>query len=212
MRKLRTVVIEDEKMFRQLVLSTLRHARDLQVIGTFELGKPALRFCQKERPDLLVVDLVLPDMNGLEIVRQLRGSMPDMIILIITAHPSDELPAELVVLGVNGYVDKREPIEYVLKAIETVRQGGMFFASHVRARSGGTVRPAGKLAVNPLTKREEEVARLVASGKMSKEIAARLKVSLRTVEKHRENIMQKLGVHKVASLTRWCVEAGLAEE
>jgi DNA-binding NarL/FixJ family response regulator len=212
MRKLRTVVIEDETMFRQLVLSTLRRARDLNVIGTFELGKPALRFCLKERPDLLVVDLVLPDINGMEIVRQLRRVAPEMIILIITAHPSDQLPAELVAIGVNGYVDKTEPIEYVLKAIETVRHGGMFFASHVRARSGGGVRSVGKLAAHPLTKREEEVARLVAGGKMSKEIAARLKVSLRTVEKHRENIMQKVGVHKVASLTRWCVEAGLAED
>jgi two-component system nitrate/nitrite response regulator NarL len=211
MRKLRTVIIEDEVMFRQLVQSTLRRAKDLQVVGSFDRGEPALQFCLRNQPDLVVVDLVLPDIDGMEIVRELRRATPETIILIITAHPSERLPAELVALGVNGYVDKTEPIEYVLKAIETVRNGGMFFASHVRARTG---RASGGLAALkvPLTKREEEIARLVAAGKMSKEIASRLQLSLRTVEKHRENIMQKVGVHKVASLTRWCVEAGLAEE
>lgn len=212
MRKLRTVIVEDETMFRQLVLSTLKQARDLQVIGAFELGKPALQYCLAHEVELLVVDLVLPDINGMEIVREVRRSRPEIAILIITAHPSAQLPAELVALGVNGYVDKTEPIEYVLKAIETVRNGGMFFASHVQAKTGGLLPGVGRKLAVPLTRREEEVARLVAGGKMSKEIAVRLKLSLRTVEKHRENIMQKVGVHKVASLTRWCIEAGLVGE
>jgi two-component system, NarL family, nitrate/nitrite response regulator NarL len=159
------------------------------------------------------VDLVLPDMNGMDIIRELRRTAPEMKILIITGHPSELLPAELVGLGVNGYVDKTEPLEYVLNAVETVRHGGMFFASHVQAKSGGAPLLARRAPLKvPLTKREEEIVRLVATGEMSKEIAARLKLSLRTVEKHRENIMQKVGVHKVASLTRWCIEAGLGNE
>lgn len=212
MRKLRTVIVEDETMFRQLVLSTLRQARELQVAAAFELGKPALQYCLRHEIDLLVVDLVLPDLNGMEIVRELRRSRPDVIILILTAHPSAQLPGELIALGVNGYVDKNEPIEYILKAIETVRNGGMFFASHVQAKTAKFVPGQVRSLRAPLTRREEEVARLVAGGKMSKEIAVRLNLSLRTVEKHRENIMQKVGVHKVASLTRWCIEAGLVSE
>ena len=209
---LRTVIIEDETMFRQLIFSTLGQVKNLQVIGAFELGRPGLEFCLEKKPDLAVVDLVLPDINGLEIAAQIRRAVPEMQILVITAHPSEQLPGELLALGVNGYVDKTEPIEYVLRAIETVRSGGMFFASHVQAKRG---RAAGATASPPrevsLTPREQQIARLVAAGHMSKEIARTLNLSPRTVEKHRENIMQKVGVREVASLTRWCIQTGLGE-
>jgi DNA-binding NarL/FixJ family response regulator len=213
MRKLRVVLIEDETMFRQLILLTLGKVKDLQVIGEFGLGKPGLECCLREKPDLLVVDLMLPDINGMEIAREVRRALPEMKILVITAHPSERLPADLMGLGVNGYVDKTEPIEYVLSAVETVRSGGMFFASRVRGKAGA----AGAIAVSrpqlevPLTEREQEIAKLVAAGQMSKEIAAKLNLSVRTVEKHRANIMEKIGVREVASLTRWCIQAGLVD-
>jgi DNA-binding NarL/FixJ family response regulator len=213
MRKLRAVLIEDETMFRQLILLTLGKVKDLQVVGEFGLGKPGLEFCIKEKPDILVVDLMLPDINGMEIAREVRRVVPDMKILVITAHPSERLPADLMILGVNGYVDKTEPIEYVLSAVETVRSGGMFFASRVRAKGATAATFAGprpSLEV-PLTQREQEIARLVAAGQMSKEIAAKLNLSVRTVEKHRANIMEKVGVREVASLTRWCIQAGLVD-
>lgn len=211
--KIRAVLIEDETMFRQLILLTLGKVKDLQVIGEFGMGKPGLDYCLREKPDLLVVDLMLPDLNGMEVAREVRQALPDVKILVITAHPSDRLPADLIALGVNGYVDKTEPIEYVLSAVETVRNGGMFFASRVRARGGagaalGASRPAMPI---PLTEREQEIARLVAAGQMSKEIAAKLNLSVRTVEKHRANIMEKIGVREVASLTRWCIQAGLLD-
>lgn len=213
MRKLRAVLIEDETMFRQLILLTLGKVKDLQVVGEFGLGKPGLEFCLREKPDLLVVDLMLPDINGIEIAREVRRAVPEMKILVITAHPSERLPADLMLLGVNGYVDKTEPIEYVLSAVETVRNGGMFFASRVRAKGGSAASlaaPRPPLQI-PLTEREQEIARLVAAGQMSKEIAAKLNLSVRTVEKHRANIMEKVGVREVASLTRWCIQAGLVE-
>ena len=214
MRKLRAVLIEDETMFRQLILLTLGKVKDLQVIGEFGLGRPGLEFCLQEKPDMLVVDLMLPDVNGMEIAREVRKALPDTKILVITAHPSERLPADLMVLGVNGYVDKTEPIEYVLSAVETVRNGGMFFASRVRAKGG--VAQGGLIVTRPvlqvpLTEREQEIARLVAAGQMSKEIAASLNLSVRTVEKHRANIMEKVGVREVASLTRWCMQAGLVD-
>ncbi|MEY4941785.1 MAG: hypothetical protein RIQ93_3520 [Verrucomicrobiota bacterium] len=214
MRKLRAVVIEDETMFRQLILLTLGKVADVQVIGEFALGRQGLDFCLGERPDMLVVDLMLPDLNGLDIARELRRAAPEMKILVITAHPSERLPADLMAFGVNGYVDKTEPIEYVLSAVETVRSGGMFFASRVRAKGGATTvlsdsRPPQ--LQNHLTDREQEIARLVAAGQMSKEIAAKLNLSVRTVEKHRANIMEKIGVREVASLTRWCLQTGLVE-
>ena len=162
---------------------------------------------------MLVVDLMLPDTNGLDIAREVRRAVPDMKILVITAHPSERLPSDLMALGVNGYVDKTEPIEYVLSAVETVRAGGMFFASRVRAKSGAPLPAGAKRPLDvPLTEREQEIARLVAAGQMSKEIAAKLNLSVRTVEKHRANIMEKVGVREVASLTRWCIQAGLVDD
>lgn len=200
-------------MFRQLILLTLSKVKDLQVVGEFGFGRAGLECCLREKPDLLVVDLMLPDMNGIDIAREVRRELPETKILVITAHPSERLPADLMVLGVNGYVDKTEPIEYVLSAVETVRTGGMFFASRVRAKGGSA---AGLLTSRPplpipLTEREQEIARLVAAGQMSKEIAAKLNLSVRTVEKHRANIMEKVGVREVASLTRWCIQAGLVD-
>lgn len=210
--QIRVVLIEDETMFRQLILLTLGKVKGIQVVGEFGLGKPGLEYCLKEKPDMLVVDLMLPDTNGLDIAREVRRAVPEMKILVITAHPSERLPADLMALGVNGYVDKTEPIEYVLSAVETVRAGGMFFASRVRAKGGGAPAPGAKRPLDvPLTEREQEIARLVAAGQMSKEIAAKLNLSVRTVEKHRANIMEKVGVREVASLTRWCIQAGLVD-
>lgn len=210
--QIRVVLIEDETMFRQLILLTLGKVKGIQVVGEFGLGKPGLEYCLKEKPDMLVVDLMLPDTNGLDIAREVRRAVPEMKILVITAHPSERLPADLMALGVNGYVDKTEPIEYVLSAVETVRAGGMFFASRVRAKGGGSASPGAKRPLDvPLTEREQEIARLVAAGQMSKEIAAKLNLSVRTVEKHRANIMEKVGVREVASLTRWCIQVGLVD-
>ena len=209
--QIRVVLIEDETMFRQLILLTLGKVKGIQVVGEFGLGKPGLDYCLKEKPDMLVVDLMLPDTNGLDIAREVRRLVPEMKILVITAHPSERLPADLMALGVNGYVDKTEPIEYVLSAVETVRAGGMFFASRVRAKSGTSL-PGSKRPMDvPLTEREQEIARLVAAGQMSKEIASKLNLSVRTVEKHRANIMEKVGVREVASLTRWCIQVGLVD-
>ena len=198
-------------MFRQLILSTLGTIKDVQVVAEFGLGAPGLEYCLSEPVDLLVVDLFLPDIAGLEIARKVRLAMPEMKILVITAHPSERLPAELIAIGVAGYVDKNESIDYVVNAVETLRRGGMFFASHVQAQSGRSFAPVERASAAKvdLTDRERQIVRLVAAGKMSKEIAAALNLSHRTVENHRAKIMQKVGVHEVASLTRWCIEAGL---
>src|SRR5882672_3584305 len=125
MQKLRTVIVEDEIMFRELLRSTLARIPDLEIVGEFELGRPGLDFCLREKPNLLIVDLMLPDLNGLEIAAAVRRMVPEMLVLVLTSHPSPRLPADLMALGVGGYVDKSEPIAYVLNAIETVRRGGM---------------------------------------------------------------------------------------
>ncbi len=224
----KTVIIEDETVFRQMLSMALGRVRGLVLAGEFEDGKTGLEFCLKHKPDLLVVDLFLPGMHGLEVVREMRQKVPSTRILVLTSHPDGELPARLIAQGVSGFVDKTEPLAYVLQAVESVMKGGMFFATNVRPTAGaepapgaivgrpapGTQPPASApslAAINTLSPREVEVARLVSEGLTSKEVASRLNLSVRTVEKHRANIMDKLGVREVASLVRYCVLAGITK-
>jgi DNA-binding NarL/FixJ family response regulator len=221
----RTVIVDDEVVFRQMLSSALSRVRGLVVSGAFKDGKSCLEFCLKDPPGLLIVDLFLPGMHGLEVVREVRAKLPNTRILVLTGHPDGDLPARLIAQGVHGFVDKSAPLNYVLQAIESVVAGGMFFAAHIppKATSGSgqqpKVEPSVKTgpqttsvdAVEMLSARELEVARLVAEGFSSKEIADRLDLSVRTVEKHRANIMDKINVKEVASLVRWCVQAGLVK-
>jgi DNA-binding NarL/FixJ family response regulator len=220
---IRTVIVDDEIVFRQMLSSALSRVRGLVVTGTFKDGKTCLDFCLKDPPGLLIVDLYLPGMHGLEVVREVRLKLPNTRILVLTGHPDGDLPARLISQGVHGFVDKSAPLNYVLQAIESVVAGGMFFAAHIppKATAGSGLQPkvepsvktgpatTSVNAVETLSARELEVARLVAEGYSSKEIADRLDLSVRTVEKHRANIMDKINVKEVASLVRWCVQAGI---
>lgn len=223
----RVVIIEDNLVFRQMLASALGRVRGLVVGASFEKGKEGLAYCLRTKPDLLAVDLFLPDLHGLEIVREVRAQLPATRILVLTGHPDSDLPARLVAQGVHGYVDKAAPLSYVLQAVESLMDGGMFFATHIppkgatgaeqaalpKVEAGAKAEVGGVSieAVNILSSREIEVAQLVAEGFSSKEVASRLDLSVRTVEKHRANIMDKIGVREVASLVRWCVHAGLVK-
>jgi DNA-binding NarL/FixJ family response regulator len=213
---IKTVIIEDDAVFRLMIGKALRRMKGLVVTGECADGREGLDFCLRENPDLLVVDLFLPTLHGLEIIKQVRRKLTGTLILVLTGRPDAELPAKLIAEGVNGFVDKTEPLSYMLQAVDTVVKGGMFFAAHVPPKTGGGAAPAGAAADDPsvaavqkLTPREIEVARMVSGGLSSKEVADRLNLSVRTVEKHRANIMVKLGVREVASLVRCCVQAGI---
>ena len=199
----------------------LVRVRGVVMSAAFDLGKEGLEYCLRTKPDLLAVDLFLPDLHGLEIVREVRARLPATRILVLTGHPDGNLPARLVAQGVHGFVDKAAPLSYIMQAMESLMEGGMFFASHVPPK-GATPSAQAALpkvvagarsdpealsleAVKVLSAREIEVARLVAEGFSSKELAARLGLSVRTVEKHRANM------HEVASLVRWCVQTGLVK-
>ncbi len=204
----RVVLLEDETLFRQLIRLTLGKIKDVEVVAEFGSAREGLAFCRRERPDLLVVALVLPDLGGGDLIRAVRHELPETKVLVLAAHSGGRLPAELLSLGIEGYLDKGGSVELLLQAVRTVLDGGMFFASRQSPRTRGD-EEARRLASLPLTAREQEIARLVAAGRLSKEIARELGLSVRTVEKHRANLMAKIGVREVASLTRWCLQAGL---
>jgi DNA-binding NarL/FixJ family response regulator len=212
------VLIEDETIVRQMLRKTIQKAGGLNVEAEFGDGKEGLDYCLKAKPALAIIDLGLPGMHGLEIIRHLREAQLDTRILVLTCSTDEELPGRFVALGVQGYVDKSEPLQYLVQAVRQVANGGLYFAAKTKLKpsrlGAGQISPrAGPPPVvpgsEPLSKREIEVAKLVASGNSSKEVAAQLNLSVRTVEKHRANIMAKIGVRDVASLTRYSIQHGL---
>jgi DNA-binding NarL/FixJ family response regulator len=211
------VLIEDETMVRHMLGATVKKVGGLNVIAEFGDGKEGLDYCLRNKPPFVICDLNLPGLHGLEVIRELRAKLPDTRILVLTGSTDAELPGRFVSLGVQGYVDKTKPLQYLMQAVQEVAAGGLYFAAKIKLEPG-SLRPATppgpppvKPGADPLSERELEVARLVANGQSSKEIASLLDLSVRTVEKHRANIMEKAGVRDVASLTRYCIQHGLVK-
>jgi len=209
----RFVLIEDDSLLRDLLGVALQRHFNPRGIESFATGRAGLKHCLADPPDSLLTDLRLPDMDGRQIVRELRARGGQARIIVLTGHIDAALPAELVALGVAGFVDKGTPLEHAVRAVERVLAGGMYFfagvapsASGMAMRGAAAATGAGPAALSP---RERDIARLVAGGLTSKEIAQRLDLSPRTVENYRANLMQKIGVRDAPSLVRWCLEHGL---
>jgi DNA-binding NarL/FixJ family response regulator len=205
------VLVDDTATFRGLLKASLQQRFQPRLFQDFAQGADALAACLANPPDLLIADLYLRDLDGRDIVQRLRERGFATRVVILTAHPEAQLPAELVALGVAGFVDKNSPFEQIDRAVQCVLEGGMFFSATVPP-------PVPSLAHEPtlpragadaLSEREREVVRLVARGMVSKEIGAQLDLSTRTVEKHRARILAKLDLHDVPTLVRWCLRNGL---
>lgn len=208
------VLIEDETMVRHMLRATVQKAGGLTVTAEFGDGSEALAYCLKHKPEMVICDLNLPGMHGLDVIRGLREKLTDIRILVLTGSTDGELPARFVSMGVQGYVDKTKPLNYLVQAVQEVAAGGLYFAAKTKIQPGKTPPmspPPVQSGSDPLSPREIEVAQLVASGQSSKEIASQLNLSVRTVEKHRANIMDKIGVRDVASLTRYSIQHGLVK-
>ncbi len=208
---LRFVLVDDTATFRGLLKEALQKRFAPAEFADFADGQDALKACLARPPDLLIVDLYLRDMDGRDIVREIRRHHLNTRIVVLTAHPEAQLPAELVALGVAGFVDKNSPLEQIDRAVQCVLEGGMFFSATVPPPVPSLEAEAAlpRAGADSLSAREREVVRLVARGLVSKEIAARLDLSARTVEKHRARILAKLGLHDVPTLVRWCLRNGL---
>jgi DNA-binding NarL/FixJ family response regulator len=204
------VLVDDTATYRILLRATLRTAFPDSELRDFATGEQAEAACRQRPPDLLITDLRLRTMDGRDLIQRLwhAGVRPHVVVL--TAYPESGLPAELLALGVAGFVDKSSPMEQVAHAVHCVWQGGMHFLASVPppmpVAGTGDLPRAG---VEVLSEREREVVRLLVQGRLSKQIAAELGLSPRTVEKHRARISAKLGVHDVPTLVRWSLRNGL---
>ncbi len=208
------MVVEDDALLCDLISDTLRRELQPAQLHRFGSGREALRHCLRQPVDLLFTDLGLADMDGRELIRQVRAKAHKPRVIVLTSKIDAVLPGELVALGVGGFIDKSLPLEHVLRAVHRVLAGGMYFFADVLPADSSAPppdRPKSKSgpAISVLSEREREIARLVTGGHSSREIAERLELSTRTVENHRARIMEKTGLHDTASLVRWCIDHGL---
>lgn len=206
------VVVDDHQIIRQGLCALLKTQEELQVIGDVGDGESAIRLAEQFHPDVMVIDMVMPGMNGLEITRRVRQCSPASAIIILSMYGAEGYVQEAIKAGAQGYVLKKDSVEELATAIREVVGGRQYISPYLMKRAIDSFVGTSNCENNrrqPLTIREREIITMVAAGSTSAQIAAKLFISSRTVEFHRANIMRKLGLHTQQELTRYCIETGL---
>lgn len=216
MRKVSVLLVDDHTVVRQGLRALLSAEEDIEVIGEAENGRQAVMLARKTPPDVVVMDVAMPLLNGLEATRQILKSVPTSKVLVLTSYGDDDCVSQMMEAGASGYLIKQTAANDLLKAIREVQRGNAFFSPSIAKRLRDQCREAFTTGQPPrktgeLTSRESEVLQLIAEGFSNKQIAAELTISIKTVEKHRQQVMNKLNIHDVAGLTRYAISKGLIE-
>lgn len=208
----RLVIIEDQTAIREMLVEILRQEKNYDLVGESGDGQDALALCLEVKPDLIVLDAKLPGLNGVDLLRRLVKHLPHLRVMVFSSHENPVLVREMLEVGAHGFVEKTAGLSQFKKGLQTVSQGGTYFGPAVAALLRDVVaNPAASNSSDFLTDREREILQLVAESHSTKEIAAKLNISVKTVDNHRTNLMRKLNLHDVASLTRYALEIGLIE-
>jgi DNA-binding NarL/FixJ family response regulator len=215
MSVLRILVADDHEVVRQGLRSILEEQPGWEICGEALTGQEAIAKAKELRPDVVVLDFSMPDLNGLEATRQIRRMLPDTEVLVLTMYDSERLAREFLAAGARGFILKADAGKVLVEAVGKLSRHEPFVTARVSEQvlKGHLQRrcPDGGAESDPLTAREREIVQLVAQGKVSKEIANRLNISVHTVETHRSNIMQKLDTHTVGELIQYAIRNRLIE-
>jgi DNA-binding NarL/FixJ family response regulator len=208
---IRVLLADDHALVRDGLRAVLAREADIQVVGEAADGREALAVAETAKPDVAVLDLSMPLLNGLDAVRQLAARDRGPRTILITMHAEDRYVLEALRVGAHGYVLKKQAVADLVRAIREVAAGRVYLSPGVGAAVAAAIRSGGPLPEDGLTSREREVLQLVAEGKTTKEIAAILNVSVKTADAHRTRLMQKLDIHDIAGLTRCAIRLGLIQ-
>ncbi len=211
------LLAEDHEIVREGLRKLLEAQGGFDVVGEAATGREAVTLTAKLRPTVVVMDIAMPQLNGLEATRQIRRAFPEIKVLILSAHSDEAYIEQVAALGAAGYLIKQTSAHVLAEAIQAVHEGASFFCpllgkpmpsrnSESRARSESL-----KSERNRLSSREVEVLQLVAEGLANKQVATELGISIKTVEKHRQRVMEKLKIHDTAGLTRYAITTGVIE-
>jgi DNA-binding NarL/FixJ family response regulator len=211
--KVTVLLVDDHPLVREGVRSALQHLNRFEILGEASTGAEALHLAKEHQPDIVVMDVTMPGMNGLEVPKQLQTLCPQTRVIILTAKDTPEFVQEVIQSGARGYVHKNTSPAELVAAIDRVHAGDLFFQPDVAQSfledyvlSGGRVDLASG---GRLSKREHEVLGLIVDGLANREIANRFRISVRTVEKHRQSIMKKMRVHKATELVKFAITRGV---
>jgi two-component system nitrate/nitrite response regulator NarL len=211
--KIRILLVDDHPIVLWGLRSSLSSHPQFKIVGEASDGTEAIRKAREKNPDVVLMDITLPGLSGIEATRVLQKEVPSAKILALTMHDDKEYVLEIIRAGAKGYVLKDASPSELIQAIVAVHKGDSFFSPGVSRIliDEFKAKPQRKklIAINGLTGREEEVLRFIAEGQSNKEIAERLSISVRTVETHREHIMGKLGIHCAAGLAKYAITKGI---
>lgn len=203
------VIVEDQTIFRELLAEVLSAEGGYRILGQYSEGLPAIEACNTLRPDLVILDAVLPDLNGLDVLARLMANNPAIAVVMVTAHERPALVQDAVRLGAKGFVTKGTPLRELREGIRRVAERGTYFCSVTSAILASNLKsPPAEAELSP---RQRQIVQLVARGLSSKEIADELSISVKTVANHRLQIRERLKLHDIASITRYAIENGLVE-
>ncbi len=217
MKRITALLAEDHMIVREGFRKMLELEDDIQVVGEAPDGRQAVALAKKLRPEVILMDIAMPLLNGLEATRQILKALPATKVVILSAHGDDAYVQSAIESGAVGFLLKQTSAHDVCRAIREVQKGKTFFSpsitkriDHLNPKSPDRAGAVSKRAAQ-LTSREMEVLQLIAEGKANKETASELGIGMKTVEKHREHLMQKLDIHDTAGLTRYAISAGIIE-
>ncbi len=216
--RITVLLADDHAMVREGLHALLLNETDIEVVGEAENGREAVEMTVRLRPAVVVMDIAMPLLNGLEATRQILKSKPNTKVFILSAHGDDAYVTQAMAFGASGFLIKQTAAHVLPEAIRQVYRGSEFYSPTIsnrllqqerKAHQKGDKRPKDEIA--KLSSRETEVLQLVAEGKANKETADELHISIKTVEKHRQSLMEKLNIHDTAGLTRHAIAAGIIE-
>ncbi len=216
MKKVKLLVADDHKIFRQGIKKLLDEESDLQVVGEAADGREAVKKATELKPDVILMDIAMANLNGLEATKQIKKVLPDIKVIMLTMHKNEEYVLQSFQAGASGYILKEGAVEELVSAIRSIHQDKSVLSPTIsktlidaylrKMETGKTETP-----FDLLTDREREVLQLIAEGNTNREVAKLLFISVKTVEAHRAHIMQKLNIHEIARLVKYAIQKGLVD-
>ncbi len=215
-KQITVLLAEDHAVVRQGLCALLNSDGGFKIVAEARTGREAVELTQSLRPDVILMDIAMPVLNGLEATRQILTANPAAKVIILSAHSDDAYIERMSAAGVAGFLEKQTSADVLTHAIREVAKGLTYFSPSIAKRLNPENQPRDRYGMlkpraKQLTARESEVLQLVAEGSANKQIAEKLGISIKTVEKHREHLMGKLDIHDTAGLTRYAISAGVIE-